>query len=206
MGRYYTGVLTTRECIRLELKFLKDNYLIQKGKTIQTALEWTDGTSISFRSVYNDEESYIELSYVINSNTSERKVMQYKIHLNELPSNLGKGVLLYMVCPLSGYKSRILYMAYGSAYFKNIKAYRNRIYYSSQVASKYSKSNTKYWQIKEMLVQMKKKRNQKSYNGKMTKKYLYKINKERELEYLDQMRWMELPVKQRIEAMSLGLI
>jgi len=202
MGRDSTGALTTKECIRLELKYLKDSKLIQKNRQIESVLSWSSGAKMGFQSVYTDEDKYIKLNYYFKS--TDQKI-QYKIRLREVPSNLGKGNLLYMVCPLSGLKSRKLYLAYGSTMFKNIKAYNNRIYYPSQITSKTDRYNTKYWALLRELEREDVQRNQQYYNGALTKRAEH-INRQYELlDWYDQMRWVELSPKLRALASAYGL-
>ena len=202
MGRHYTGALITKECMRLDLKYLKENKFIQKDRETKAVLSWSTGSKMNFTSVYTDEEKYIDLSYSMSSTGEEEN---YRIQLKETPSNLGKGSLLYMVCPVSGLKSRKLYLAYGSPIFKSIKAYQNRIYFSSQTSSKNNRFNDKYWELLRELEKGDAKRKQSHYLGKKTKRELSKERKKDRLELYDKKRWEELSPKIQVLASAHGL-
>jgi hypothetical protein len=62
--------------------------------------------------------------YTLTKPSGEEFKLDYKIQLTSIPSNLGRGEVLYFVCPTSGRRARILYRAYGSHYFKSRQAYR----------------------------------------------------------------------------------
>lgn len=110
MGRHSTGAITTGEAMRLELSFLLKKGFIQKGKHQFGTLSWSNDSSISFESCYTDEEAYIKLKYSSTNNyTNEVSKHNYKINLTSLHSNLGKGHVLYFICPQSGRFCRILY-------------------------------------------------------------------------------------------------
>jgi len=179
--------VTTTSCNRIELGYLKKHNLLVKGKVISSLLSWNNGSSISVTSYYTEEDKYLQLNYTIN----EELKVAYKVHLTERPSNLGKGKVLYMVCPFSGNPCRKLYMAHGSTQFRSIKAYNNRIYYRGQLSS--SKNyNDKYWSLLNHLESKPTKRNQTHYNGVPTKRYLREIELENKLEYFDELRWLQL--------------
>jgi len=119
------------------LSYLLKNGCIQKDKYITGNLSWTKGSNISFASEYNDNEAYIRLMYTsTNNRTNEVTKNDYKIYFTSIPSNLGKGEVLYFVCPVLGKRCRILYNCYGSLIWKSREAYRNRIYYESQIEPK----------------------------------------------------------------------
>lgn len=188
MGRDYTGRHLTTSCRRLELSVLKKNKSIVKGRIIQSIQTWTDGSKIKLTAYYTEQDKYLQLEY----NTSDGLEVSYKVHLLERPSNLGKGKVLYLVCPCSGRLSRKLYMAYDSPRFKSIKAYNNRIYYRGQLASKKHKYNQKYWSLLNHLESKPVKRHQTHYKGIPTKRYLREVELENKLEYFDDMRILQL--------------
>jgi hypothetical protein len=137
MGRHSTGIVTTGQSKRIELSYLLKKGYIKKNCCVSGSLSWTDESSIGFYSVYTEDEAYIELNYTITDySTNEKTSYNYKAFLDVIPSNLGKGEILYFICPDSGKKCRILYKCYGSGIWKARESYQNRIYYESQIESK----------------------------------------------------------------------
>jgi len=145
MGRFSTGIYEVGEAKKISLSFLiKHKYLI-KGKVTKGTLSWTlrgeQNGEISIICSYTKKEKYIRLAYIdIHGTTKEETKYDYKIELVSIPSNLGKGEVLYMMCP-SGYglRCRILYNAYRSGKWYSRKYFERkgcRVYYPSQARSK----------------------------------------------------------------------
>lgn len=61
---------------------------------------------------------------------------RYTVRLVSVPSNLGKGLVWYFVCPATYKRCRILYLVGGSSMFLHREAYSG-VYYESQLRSKY---------------------------------------------------------------------
>ena len=193
MGRYRTGALTTGEAIRIELSYLLKQGFIQKGYIRYGSLNWTNGNSISFISCLNENEKYLQLVYSNTNNYSgEITKHDYKVNLTTIPSNLGRGELIYFVCPVSGRRARILYKVYGSLYFKSRKAYRKRIYYPSQISSKLHFHNDRYFELERKLERFPQVR-KKHYQGKVTR-LQQRIGKlKAQKNYHDWIRWQTFP-------------
>ncbi len=190
MGRNRTGI-TTQEVRRIELSYLLRNRFIEKDKIKYFTLSWTDGSNISVTSFYTKEEQYLELDYTTtNSWTGEEWKSNYKIQLDFIPSNLGKGLVPYFLCPVSNQRCRILYKAYGSRVWKARSSYNNTIFYKSQTSSKYSRYNDEYWRLENEIERLRnEKRWQTHYNGIETRRYKrYKRLVERQRE-ADSLRW-----------------
>lgn len=148
MGRISTGARTTSGCRRIELSYLLNEGYIQKGAITNGQLIWTDDSSLGIQCFYTEKRQHIRLIYTITDRFSGKSQdMDYQVQITTVPSNLGKGEVLYLVCPDSGRRCRILYQAYGSSIYKCRKTYNNRIYYSTQISSKYDKYNDGYWQL-----------------------------------------------------------
>ena len=132
------------------------------------------------------------VSYSITSRTDGTKTdRRYKVYLHEVDSNLGKGKVLYFLCPQSGAKCRILYQAYDSVLFKSRDSYRNRLYYDCQQTSKLNRYNDNYWRIEKHLEKVKKEacHGKRTYKGELTKaaqRYNKLVYKQGEM---DQLRW-----------------
>ena len=129
MGRHSTGACTTGEVHRIELSYLLRQGFIRKNGKVSGTLSWNSGGSISFESAFTEEERYIRLVYYLESSYSGEKTNHdYKILLTTIPSNLGRGEIIYFVCPATGRRARILYRCYGSPIWKCRAAYHYRIY------------------------------------------------------------------------------
>ncbi len=194
MGRPSTGALTTGEALRIELSYLLKNGYIQKWDHIISGLRWTNGSSIQFESNLETSQPYIRLFYQ-NTNNYNGEVTNhdYKIELTSIPSNLGRGKILYFICPVTGNRARILYKCYGSLIWKSRKAYNKRIYYSSQQCSKLSYHNTRYWTLEKELERCMERSKKNHYQGNETRlRKRIKLLEEKK-NYHDWARWVFLP-------------
>ena len=191
MGRWSTGALTTSEVLRIELSYLLKTGTIKKSCEILSALSWTSGANIRIETSYNTKAgNYIRLIYTTTDSEGNKADHDYIIGLITVPSNIGKGEVLYFRCPESGKNCRILYKAYGSPIWKSKAAYKNRIYYQSQLSSKMNHSNDRYWELKREIEKMEKsRRKQFTYKGKPTKFALRLEQLEHLMQEHDHLRW-----------------
>jgi hypothetical protein len=197
MGRTSSGKSTVEQSNRLDLRtLLKDGY-IQKGKQINGVLSWSNGNSIKFESMYSDYEIYFRLIYTnTNHITGEDTDCDYKIELERLPSNLGKGEVLYFVCPESYKRARILFMAYGHHKYIHrdwyFERYGLRLYYNSQLIGKKLYHNTKYFDTLREIEDYEEifyvKFRKLFYKGKPTKAYKRLLDLDDKRDYYDRMR------------------
>ncbi|GAC1301427.1 MAG: hypothetical protein NVSMB24_04240 [Mucilaginibacter sp.] len=176
MGRWITGIQTTESAKIIDLAYLVKTKMLQKGFKKSGQLNWTsDGQpngNIGIEcSYFGTDVDYIRLYYT-QTKVEVKTDLDYKIHLIEKDSNLGKGIILYMICCQSGNLCRKLYMAYGSSYFKCRQAYQNRIYYPIQRSSKLDRANSRFYEIESYFAKENKKRNTYKYNGQITKRAL----------------------------------
>lgn len=145
MGRFPTGVMTTQSAERIELKYLLKHGLIQKGyQASNIEMSWNSGNEIKIETCYSKSAKYIRLMY---HRVNEERDYDYKIQLTTVPSNLGKGEILYFICPVSGKRCKVLYRAYGCNIWKSREAYQVRIYYNSQINSAHWHNHSMYRQI-----------------------------------------------------------
>lgn len=191
MGRWSTGALTTGEALRIEITDLLKRGLIKKGYEIHGCLNWASGASIKIETSYNTEAgNYIRLIYTKTESEADKTDHDYKIYLDVTPSNLGKGQILYFICPVSGERCRVLYMCYGSPIWKSRLAYQHRIYYSCQISSKMDHANSRYWSIDSRIENLKKnRRKQLTYKGRPTKYALQLERLQSEQRNFDLERW-----------------
>jgi hypothetical protein len=141
--------------------------------------QWQSGTvtwsrngnktgSISIRVSTQPESPYLELDYKCNE-----APINYRVQLISVPSNLGKGVVWYFVCPHTGKRCRKLYLA--DTYFYHRSAFRGCMYEKQTQSKKYrglDKTLGVYFRTDQLFEQLNKKHFKKQYAGKPTKKYL----------------------------------
>ena len=206
MGRHSTGACTTSEVRRIELSYLLRQGFIRKGGKVYGTLSWNSGDSISFESSFTEEERYFRLTYnTENSYTNERTHHDYKILLTTILSNLGKGEIIYFVCPATGRRARILYKCYGSPIWKSRTAYQYRIYYDSQQCGKYDFHNRRYWTLQKEIETLNNKRIKKLYRGRYTKRAVRLQRLEGKQRHHDVLRWVIVPksIQKMVKGMGL---
>ena len=95
---------------------------------------------------------------------------------------------------MSGVKSkcRVLYLAYGSQYFKSRSAYQNRIYYNCQSCSKRDYANSRYWKLQKKYDKLMKTNFRESYKGKETRSLNKIDNLRNQVNYFDYARMIEV--------------
>ena len=124
--------------------------------------------SISILVCTHSENLFLEFDYKCN-----QVPIKYKVQLVSVPSNLGKGVIWYFVCPHTGKRCRKLYLA--DTYFYHREAFKGCMY-EKQTQSKKSRYLDKtigaYFKTDQLYEQLYKKNFKKQYAGKPTKKYL----------------------------------
>ncbi len=160
-----------------DLKKISISYLTKHGYLKQNqqkygALYWNlNGNSagnISIRVNTQSISPYLELDYKCNE-----APINYRVQLVSAPSNLGKGVVWYFVCPHTGKRCRKLYLA--DTYFYHRTAFRGCMY-EKQTHSKKSRYLDKtlgvYFRTDQLFEQLYKKHFKKQYAGKPTIKYL----------------------------------
>jgi hypothetical protein len=191
MGRNTTGAITVNQCLQLKIKTLVED-LSENLKSGKGTITWSSGSSIGFTISKNNFDLSVEIEY---QKTIEglQKPISYKINIETLPSNLGKGEIYYFVCPFSFKRCKVLYMGYGSPYFKSRTAYKHRIYYASQLSSRLDKHNDTYWSLERRLEKLYIKHPKTHYRGEITHAQKLIQRLETKLTYHDHMRWVVLP-------------
>lgn len=179
MGRYETGVYTTMECKKLDIRWLLKVGYIVKNAIVKGQMSWTGGSTSGFESKYTNIEKWLRMSYIITDRRGNKTELDYTIQIIAKPSNLGKGEIPYFVCPESGKLAKILFMAYGHHKYLHrdwyLERYNLRLYYRSQQASKDDYNNTMFFNLKKRIdvleKELNKKHRKRTYNGKPTKEY-----------------------------------
>lgn len=189
MGRWSTGAWTTSECKKINLSYLLKNGFVKKGCEIYSIMSWTSGCKISILSNLTEGNNYIRLLYTTTFKSGETKQFDYKVYLDSVPSNIGKGEVLYFRCPVSGKRCRVLYKAYGCEVWKCREAYANRIYYPLQLSSKRNIYNDRYWALDRQIEVLKEMRGTSTYRGKPTKRSLRLHGLRNQRDRMDELRW-----------------
>ncbi|WP_417237217.1 hypothetical protein [Bizionia paragorgiae] len=190
-GLYQAETVSGSCCI--DMRFMQRNNYIIRNKDTQGVLEWTRGDLVNFYCNMSGEDKYLQVKYRSTNRKGEYSILDYKIPIVEVASNLGSGTILYFLCPESGNRSRILISAYGEPKFINREYYETkhglRIYYGCQKTSKSDYHNTRYFDIKRKVVklelELKEKHRNTHYRGKPTKEQSYLRKLKSELNYHD---------------------
>lgn len=198
MGRNTTGAITVNQCLFLNvnfyLKYIRNNIFPFAGST-----SWNTGASISFLLSKDEAGLFLELNYS-KTIKEEKESFNYKVRIVSVPSNLGKGENYYFICPISEKRCKILFMAYGSNYFKCRTAYQNRIYYPSQLSSRLNLNNDIYWRVERQLKTLYPKHPKTHYKGNFTRPQQRIKKLEAKRNFHDEIRW-EISAKNLLKIM-----
>jgi hypothetical protein len=156
----------------VSISFLAKHGYLKPNQLQSGILKWSNNGnktgSISIWISTKPESTYLELDYKCNE-----APINYRVQLITVPSNLGKGVVWYFVCPHTGKRCRKLYLA--DTYFYHRAAFRGCMY-EKQTHSKKSRYLHKilatYFRTDKLFEQLYKKHFKQLYAGRPTKKYL----------------------------------
>ena len=161
-------------CHTISTAILKKYGYLQQGIQKQGSIIWyrdnekTNAISVS-SNTKNENDSYIILNYSTNGESIE-----YKIPIQFMPSNLGKGSVPFLICQRTNKRCRKLYRK--GKYFLHREAYI-RPMYESQLEPKFYRGLVMTYEYEKALEQVNSKHFKRSYNGRMTKRYkkLYQL-------------------------------
>jgi len=161
----------------LSIKKLKEwDYLTYNGTksgTISWSRNGVPHSNIGISVTKNNFETYIVLDYKTNG-----EPRNYKVKIISKSSNLGKGEILYFVCPNTKKQCRKLYLH--SGYFLHREAF-NGLMYQKQLESKNNRDLGKIFDAcylsDDVYEERYKKYFKTHYNGKETKRYKRLNNK-----------------------------
>lgn len=171
MGRNSTGAMTVNSSHRIEINdLIKWGYFKYIGSHSRTMV-WNDGSEITIHIHNQPEDCSLMLDYNLTDSYGEKHLLIYRIDIEKIPSNLGKGSILYFNCPETGKRCKILYRTYHCHKFKSREAYRHRIYYPVQISSKRYAPLERYQLAEKKFEKLiaSRKRHQKTFKGKRTK-------------------------------------
>lgn len=160
------------EALQISISRLKEWEYFNPEQIKSGTLTWSNNGnktgSISIRGNTHSEQPYIELNYKYND-----EPRNYKVSLVSIPSNLGKGLIWYFLCPQTNKRCRKLYLIGG--YFLHREAFNGCMYETQTQSKKYrqlDKTLGAYFKTDDLYSQLYKKHFKKTYAGKPTKKYL----------------------------------
>jgi hypothetical protein len=125
MGKISTFPTLYDEALQIRLSKLKEWGYLKEPQIKPGTITWsrngntTGNISIAMNTLY--EPYYLELNY-----SYKGEPRKYKIGLQTIASNLGRGVVWYFVCPHTGKRCRVLYSI--SGYFYHRSAFRGCMY------------------------------------------------------------------------------
>jgi hypothetical protein len=168
--------------------FLSKHGYLKPNQTKSGTITWSRNGqktgSISITVNTQTESSYLELDYKCDD-----VPINYRVQLISAPSNLGKGVVWFFICPHTGKRCRKLYLV--NTHFYHYTAYSGCMY-EKQTQSKKSREMIKIYGacfvLEKYYEQLYNKHFKKNYAGKPTKKYLritQQIEKAGNISYLD---------------------
>lgn len=171
MGYSYSVGSRFDEAQQIHASKLNEWGYFEEGEIRSGKLTWSlrgnETGSISFRTNFRVSPPYIELNY-----TSSGNPINYKVFLERVKSNLGKGSIWYFKCPMTGKRCRILY-GIGQGFFHR-EAFK-RCYYETQTYSSKSRYLCKLADIAfgadKAYEKIYKKHFKKFYANKPTKRY-----------------------------------
>jgi len=173
MPKYPTFPTLYEDLKKVSISFLTKHGYLKPNQNKSGTINWSrygnKTGSISIRVSTEPESPNLELSYKYNE-----APINYRVQLVSAPSNLGKGVVWYFICPHTGKRCRKLY--WGDKYFYHRSAIRGGIY-KKQLQSKGERDLYKTFELFFLSEELDKKHFKTHYAGKPTKKYLKLIEK-----------------------------
>ena len=172
MPKPHTFPTLYNEALQISISKLKEwEYLNPeqiKSGTITWSRNGSQTGSISIKVNTHSEQPYIELDYKYRD-----EPRNYKVRLVSLPSNLGKGLIWYFLCPHTNKRCRKLYSIGG--YFLHREAFNGCMYETQTQSKKYRQLDKilgAYFKSDNLYSELYKKNFKKTYAGKPTKRYL----------------------------------
>jgi len=160
------------EALQISISKLKEWEYLNPEQIKSGTLSWgRNGNptgSISIKVNTHSEQPYIELDYKYRD-----EPRNYKVRLVSMPSNLGKGLIWYFLCPQTNKRCRKLYSIGG--YFLHREAFNGCMYETQTQSKKYrqlDKTLGAYFKTDDLYSQLYQKHFKKTYAGKPTKRYL----------------------------------
>ena len=112
MAKHSTGVILYDELATLDLSWLFKKGRIIPGAEVTDVLTWKRSGEVTgsakLTTLYTTRERWVKLNYFIDGQPRETMII-----IETLPSNLGRGVVPYFICPITFKRCRKLYVVRG---------------------------------------------------------------------------------------------
>lgn len=198
MPKFPTFPTLFDEVLHIEASKLNKWGYLKPNQNKTGTLIWTwrnSGRQNSIDIIANTESShpFVELNYKYGGDPRH-----YKVYLETVPSNLGKGEIWYFRCPKTHKRCRKLYSVNG--YFLHREAFKGSMYEKQTHSKKWREIEKVYgafFDSDKLYSELYSKNFRKFYKGKPTKRYLKllrKIEKSESIDYRDIERLMVLGV------------
>lgn len=172
MPKFPTFPTLYDEVLQISITKLKEWSYLNPEQIKSGTITWSrNGNpigSISIQVNTHSEQPYIELDYKYRD-----EPRNYKVRLVSIPSNLGKGLIWYFLCPQTKKRCRKLYSIGG--YFLHREAFSGCMYETQTQSKKYRQLDKilgAYLKSDNLYSELYKKNFKKTYAGKPTKRYL----------------------------------
>lgn len=171
------------EVSQLKISQLKKWGYLKPNQNISGLIEWSISNRV-INTIGVEVNTYSDTPIIKLSYTYKKQKKQYIINCVTQLSNLGKGQLHYFICPITGKRSKQLYLIHG------VLAHRNAFkgcFYESQLRSKrYREFERIYggeFELERLYGLLYKKHFKRYYAGKPTKRYLKLMAEINRIEY-----------------------
>jgi len=175
MARFPTYPPLLDEVLQISISKLKEWGYLKPHQVMSGTILWSrnDKETVKADIKVDTCSNYIELNYSYNE-----ELVNYRINLVSLPSNIGNGQVWYFECPSTKRRCRKLYLV--GKYFLHRTAFEGCMY-KKQTKSKSVRKQLKMidavFKATELYEQIYSKHFKKSYAGRPTKKYIRLMSK-----------------------------
>lgn len=178
MGRYYTGIDYTTTAPRLELSALLKAGYFRDRATCAGAWSWNNGERAEVVTARTGPNAHMDVTTYL----SDGGQVHERIYMHGVRSNLGRGWVLYFICPRTGKPCRILYRAYHSTTWRSREGFSYRLYYPQQAESGWGRYLTREGRLSAKLERLYAMRATTTCKGKPTRRALRIARLEDEME------------------------
>lgn len=179
MARFSNYPTLYDECNTVSISFLKQHQYLTPGTYKSGCINWSingkSRGSISIAVNTFADQPYLELNYKIHD-----KPINYKVNLITVTSNIGKGVVWFFICPVTGKRCRKLYLV--GTYFLHREAFTGCMYDKQKQSKKWRNFDALFgslFTVDDAYEKIDSKYFKTHYAGKPTKRYqrlMKKIN------------------------------
>lgn len=185
MGRHYTGIDYTTTAPRLELSALLRAGYFRDRATCSGAWSWSNGERAEVVTARTGPNAHMD----VTTHLSDGGQVHERIYMHGVRSNLGRGWVLYFICPRTGKLCRILYRAYHSTKWRSREGFSYRLYYPQQAESGWGRYLTREGRLSAKLERLYTMRATSTCKGKPTRRALRIARLEDELERIQHAMW-----------------